>query len=127
MVFSRISEFSRDDGPAPERRKPPVAPDGRLFVPAHPRYPSDPEVRPGIGFELLRLPGGDLMPVAFTELDLLVRALGEAQPWVAVRAGWYAELMRSSGLGRLHIDPEVAPEARSWTPDAVRTYAEAAR
>lgn len=128
--MSRISELSGEAGPPREAEgagPTDLAPDTRLYVPAHPRYPADPAQVPGIGFEFLTRPEtGDPVPVAFTTLDALVAALGESQPWIAMPAEPFAELMRRNGFGRITVDPVVAPGTEPyWTPENIRAYTEA--
>lgn len=116
------------DSQGSSERKPPLPPDTRVFVPAHPRHPADPSRRPEIGFELLgRQDGSRPVPVAFTDVRKLVAALGDAQPWIAVPVRWFVELMRDSGFGRTYLDPEVEPGTPTWSADAVKAYAEAVR
>ncbi|MFG1812012.1 SAV_915 family protein [Streptomyces sp. NPDC049040] len=130
--MSRISELPGADVPAPAADPgPPVtlAPDTRLYIPAHPRYPADPAQPPGVGFEFLTQPRtGAPVPVAFTTLDALVAALGESQPWIAMPAEPFAELMRRNGFGRVSVDPVVASGTEPyWTPEHLRAYTEAVR
>ena len=129
--MSRISDLAgvvEPPGAAEGAGRVELAPDTRLFIPAHPRYPADPAETPGVGFEFLTDPAtGSPVPVAFTTLEALVAALGASQPWIALPAGPFAELMRRNGFGRLKVDPVIEPGGTPhWTPDAVRAYAEAA-
>jgi hypothetical protein len=92
-----------------------------VFAPAHPRYPQG--GRPVVDFELLAHTAGRPVPVAFTTLDLLVAALGDAQPWIAVALGPYAEAMRDAGLPSVRLDPAVDGTARGWRPqDLIDAY-----
>ncbi|WP_333771044.1 SAV_915 family protein [Streptomyces sp. IBSBF 2435] len=130
--MSRISELSGEfglSGAAEGTGQTELAPDTRLFVPAHPRYPADPELAPGVGFEFLTEPRtGSAVPVAFTTLDALVGALGENQPWIALPAGPFAELMRRNGFGHLKVDPVLWPGTQPyWTAENLRDYTGAVR
>ncbi|WP_327288616.1 SAV_915 family protein [Streptomyces sp. NBC_01198] len=128
--MSRISELSSESGlprAAEGTGQAELAAQTRLYIPAHPRYPADPEQPPGVGFEFLTEPDtGAPVPVAFTTLDALVTALGESQPWIAMPAGPFTELMRRNGFGRVTVDPAVAPGTEPyWTPENIRAYTEA--
>jgi hypothetical protein len=130
--MSRISELSggtEPPGAAEGAGRADLAPDTRLFIPAHPRYPADPAGTPGLGFEFLTDPATrSPVPVAFTTLDALVAALGESQPWIALPAGPFAELMRRNGFGRVKVDPVIEPGGGpNWTPETLRAYTEAAQ
>jgi hypothetical protein len=117
---SRILDVALADGPDRAREGvPPYA--TRVFVPAHPRPGRDDP--PVVDFELLAHTGGRPVPVAFTRLDLLVAALGDAQPWMAVALGPYAEAMRDAGLPAVRLDPAVDSAVRGWEPqDLIDTY-----
>ncbi|MCC9309011.1 SseB family protein [Kitasatospora sp. RB6PN24] len=103
-----------------------IAPDTPVYVPAHPRYPADPQVAPQIGFELLQSSLGGPVPVAFTSTEKLVAALGEAQPWIAVPARSFVQLMRGAGYAPVYLDPELPPGTRTWSPQDLDQYATAA-
>ena len=105
-----------DEVPAPSA-------DTVLCVPAHPQYPlpERPDFQPQIVFELLEGPTGPV-PVAFTSPQLLRERLGEAQPWVAASAEWFVGLMRRTGLGTVHLDPQTDPLARRWTAADLTEY-----
>ena len=130
--MSRISELFETGGQAGAAEgtgQTGLAPDTRLFIPAHPRYSADPGLPPGVGFEFLTEPRtGSPVPVAFTTLEALVGALGGSQPWIALLAGPFVELMRRNGFGRVKVDPVVAPGTEPyWTPEDIRAYTEAMR
>lgn len=92
-----------------------------VFVPAHPRYPRGGP--PTVDFELMAHAGGAPVPVAFTTLELLVAALGDVQPWIAVSLGAYAEAMRDAGLPSVRLDPAVDGTGRGWRPqDLINAY-----
>lgn len=132
VEMSRISELSGEAGPARAAEgagRTDLDPGTRLYVPAHPRYHADPEQPPGVGFEFLTRPQtGEPVPVAFTTLGALVAALGENQPWIAIPAEPFTELMRRNGFGRVTVDPVIAPGTEPyWTPEGIRAYTEAVR
>ncbi|MCA1221140.1 SAV_915 family protein [Streptomyces sp. 8L] len=116
---SRILDVALAGTGGPREGVPPYG--TRVFVPAHPRLPqSGPPI---VDFELLAHTGGSAVPVAFTTLKLLVDALGDAQPWIAVALGAYAEAMRDAGLPSVRLDPAVDAAARGWRPqDLIDTY-----
>ena len=94
----------------------------QVFVPAHPRYPGG-GAAPRVDVELLRSPTGPPVPVAFTSLTRLVEALGDAQPWIAVSLGPFAETMRDARLPQVRLDPTVDGEGHHWdAADLVRAY-----
>ncbi|MCF3963077.1 SAV_915 family protein [Streptomyces fuscigenes] len=116
---SRILDVALD---APDRPRDGVPPYGTtVFAPAHPRPGHDGP--PVVDFELLACAAGPPVPVAFTTLAALVEALGDAQPWIAVGLGRYAEAMREAGLPAVRLDPAVTGGARTWRPqDLIDTY-----
>jgi hypothetical protein len=59
--------------------------------------------------------------LAFTTLDNLVAALGEAQPWVAASIGPLAEGMGEYGATVL-LDPPVATAQRNWQRADLAAY-----
>lgn len=110
-------------GDPPSGPKPGVPPYATpVFVPAHPRYPGR-GLPPVLAVELLEWAGTTPVPVAFTSLELLVAALGPAQPWVAASLGPFAEAMRAAGLPSVRLDPRTPPEAARWRPADLETYA----
>lgn len=76
-----------------------------VFVPAHPRsvVKTGAEGRlarvPFIVYELFAHPTHGTVAFAFTTLEKLVEALGEAQPWVATSIGPLSEGVREQGVG----------------------------
>ena len=59
------------------------------------------------------------MGLAFTNVAQLVVALGEYQPWVAVPAWGFAQLLRSAGVQHVDADPARVDDVRTWTHDAL--------
>ncbi|WP_234390595.1 SAV_915 family protein [Streptomyces sp. MMG1533] len=103
-----------------------------MFVPAHPRYvdttdPSGTSTRvPFIAYELFEHPTDGTVALAFTTLDRLVAALGEAQPWVATSIGPLAEGVSERGV-TVRLDPRLAPGPPNWQPAGLAAYARAVR
>ncbi|MFD4873502.1 hypothetical protein ACFWOB_09030 [Streptomyces sp. NPDC058420] len=105
-----------------------------VFVPAHPRYVdtaySDgrPVRVPFIAYELFGRPGdaAGYVAYAFTTLEKLVDALGDAQPWVATSIGPLAEGVGEQGATVL-LDPRLAPGRRNWEPAELAAYARETR
>ncbi|MFI6467556.1 SAV_915 family protein [Streptomyces sp. NPDC050528] len=105
-----------------------------VFVPAHPRhvdttYDDGRPVRvPFIAYELFEHPADLTRTVAFafTTLEKLVDALGDAQPWVATSIGPLAEGMGEQGATVL-LDPRLAPGQRNWQPADLAAYAREVR
>jgi hypothetical protein len=108
---SRILDIAAAE--APTGAKPGVPPYGtQVFVPAHPRYPR--HGNPVVMVELMAHPAGPPVPVAFTDLEKLVAALGEAQPWVALPLGGFTKMMRGARLPAVRLDPSMVSTARKW-------------
>ncbi|OIJ97653.1 hypothetical protein BIV25_15145 [Streptomyces sp. MUSC 14] len=115
-----------DDRPGPR----PGIPDYHtpVFVPAHPRSvvgtgrEGRPSRVPFVVFELFDHPGHGTVAFAFTTLEKLVDALGEAQPWAATSLGPLAEAVRQQEVTVL-LDPRVAPGEPNWRPEDLAAYA----
>lgn len=105
-----------------------------MFVPAHPRhvdttYDDGRPVRvPFIAYELFAHPAdvAGTVAFAFTTLEKLVAALGEAQPWVATSLGPLAEGVGERGVTVL-LDPRVAPGPPNWQLADLAAYAREVR
>lgn len=103
-----------------------------VFVPAHPRSVAGtgtdgrPARVPFIVCELFAHPVHGTVAFAFTTLDKLVEALGEAQPWIAGSLGPLAEGMDEQGVTVL-LDPRVAPGEPNWRPQDLAAYAQEVR
>ncbi|MGW4563177.1 SAV_915 family protein [Streptomyces sp. NPDC004561] len=103
-----------------------------VFVPAHPRSvvgtgaDGHPARVPFIVCELFAHPAHGTVAFAFTGLDKLVEALGEAQPWVAASIGPLAEAMDERGVTVL-LDPRLAPGEPNWRPEDLTAYAREVR
>lgn len=139
---SRLQDYA--DAAPPPRTDPGGRPGPRpgvppyhtaVFVPAHPRHAvaTDPRGRPVrvpfIAYELFALTsGGTTAPAAFafTTLERLVAALGDAQPWIATSLGPLAEGMRERGAVVL-LDPALAPGQVNWQPADLAAYAREVR
>ncbi|MEU6540916.1 SAV_915 family protein [Streptomyces sp. NPDC047000] len=139
---SRLLDYA-DAAPPPR-----TGPDGRpgprpgvppyhtpVFVPAHPRYvdATDPRGRavrvPFIAYELFAAAPGTAtaaVAFAFTSLERLVAALGDAQPWIATSLGPLAEGMRERGAGVV-LDPRPVPGQINWRPADLAAYAREVR
>lgn len=115
--MSRMSEASGAGdraGPAAPDDPVRIAADTRLYVPAHRRRPADSAQEGAVGLELQTVAAtGELVAVAFTTPEALAEALGESQPWIALRAGRFAELVRLGGLGRMSVNPVMSPGTRA--------------
>ncbi|WP_030682002.1 SAV_915 family protein [Streptomyces cellulosae] len=103
-----------------------------MFVPAHPRYVDTTDLSgaltrvPFIEYELFEHPTDGTVALAFTTLDRLVAALGEAQPWVATSIGPLAEGVSEHGV-TVRLDPRLAPGPPNWQPADLAAYALAVR
>src|SRR6266568_1283160 len=85
-----------------------------LCIPAHPKISSA-----GNGFELRRMPTGEVVAIAFRSPERLVAQLGGYQPWVGLPAVAFSALVKAMGVGRVLIDPILDPESARWTADHV--------
>ncbi|WP_405627160.1 hypothetical protein OG933_12955 [Streptomyces sp. NBC_00016] len=119
--------------PAPSGPRPGVpAYHATVFVPAHPRHTPTtdptgaPALIPFITYELFEHPTDGTVALAFTTLDGLVAALGEAQPWVATSLGPLAEGVGELGV-TVHVDPWIAPGRHNWQPADLAAFAREAR
>ncbi|MFF3330131.1 SAV_915 family protein [Streptomyces sp. NPDC002888] len=117
----------------PEGPKPGVPPyHTPVFVPAHPRYVDStddtgtPARVPFIAYELFAHPTAGTVALAFTTLDRLVSALGEAQPWVATSLGPLAEGVGAQGV-TVRLDPRLTPGPPNWHPADLAAYAQEVR
>ncbi|WP_245608085.1 hypothetical protein [Streptomyces hokutonensis] len=123
---------SADGQPGPRPGVPPY--ETAVFVPAHPRYVDavDDDGRPVrvpfVAYELFAHPtdATGAVAFAFTTLEKLVTALGEAQPWVATSLGPLAEGVGERGVTVL-LDPRVAPGQRNWQVADLAAYAREVR
>jgi len=121
-----------DGQPGPKPGVPPY--ETPVFVPAHPRnvdttYDDGRPVRvPFIAYELFAHPTDvtGTVAFAFTTLEKLVTALGEAQPWVATSLGPLAEGVGEQGVIVL-LDPRVAPGPPNWQLADLAAYAQEVR
>ncbi|MEU5533913.1 SAV_915 family protein [Streptomyces sp. NPDC020362] len=114
-----------DDRPRPKPGVP--AYHTPVFVPAHPRSVAGtgtdgrPARVPFVVFELFEHPAHGAVAFAFTTLEKLVDALGEAQPWAASSLGPLAEGVRDQGVTVL-LDPLVAQGEPNWQPADLAAY-----
>jgi hypothetical protein len=97
-------------------------------VPAHPRYVDavDEDGRavrvPFVVYELFEHPAHRTAAYAFTTVEKLVAAFGEAQPWVGTSIGPLAEALGERGATVL-LDPRVTPGRPNWRPADLAAYA----
>ena len=87
-----------------------------VYVPAH---PVDAGRGKDVAFETRRTDGGAQVAVAFSSVARLVESLGDAQPWLAMPLGRLRQVMGSSGVAEVAIDPAVPAGAWRWMPDAL--------
>jgi hypothetical protein len=121
-----------DGRPGPRPGVPPY--ETPVLVPAHPRYVDTtyddgrPVRVPFIAYELFAHPTDvtGTVAFAFTTLEKLVTALGEAQPWVATSLGPLAEGVGEQGVTVL-LDPRVAPGQHNWQWADLAAYAREVR
>ncbi|GCB45604.1 SAV_915 family protein [Streptomyces sp. NL15-2K] len=135
VEYTECSERSEhpeaEQSPGPKPGVPPYH--TPVFVPAHPRYVDTADASSGtptripyIAYELFGHPTDGTVALAFTTLDNLVAALGEAQPWVATSIGPLAEGMGEYGVTVL-LDPTVATGQRNWQRADLAAYAREVR
>ncbi|MER7929553.1 SAV_915 family protein [Streptomyces sp. NPDC096057] len=98
-----------------------------VFVPAHPRYvdavgEDGRGVRvPFVVYELFEHPAHHTAAYAFSTLEKLVAAFGEAQPWVGTSIGPLAEALAERG-STVVLDPKVARGRPNWRPADLAAY-----
>ncbi|MBK3578194.1 hypothetical protein JHN63_31200 [Streptomyces sp. MBT65] len=101
-------------------------------MPAHPRYVDavDDDGRavrvPFVVYELFEHPAHLTAAYAFTTVEKLVAAFGEAQPWVGTSIGPLAEALGERGATVL-LDPRVAPGRPNWRRADLAAYAREVR
>ncbi|MFJ3899556.1 SAV_915 family protein [Streptomyces sp. NPDC090083] len=114
-----------DGRPGPRPGVPPY--ETPVFVPAHPRYVDavDEDGRavrvPFVVYELFEHPERQTAAYAFSTLEKLVAAFGEAQPWVGTSIGPLAEALSEHG-GTVVLDPKVARGRPNWRPAELAAY-----
>ena len=125
-----LTQPTADRPPGPKPDIPPYH--TPVFVPAHPRYVDTtdgdgrPTLVPFVTYELFEHPTDGTVAFAFTTLEKLVAALGEAQPWIAASIGPLAEGVLEHGV-QVCLDPRVAPGHHNWQPDDLAAYAQEVR
>lgn len=87
-----------------------------VFVAAHPRVKDG---QKDVAFEVRLLESGRAAGIAFTSTRLLVQALGQSQPWVAMPLGRFRELMGAAGVGEVAVNPRVPKDAVLWQPEDI--------
>jgi hypothetical protein len=81
---------------------------------------------PFVVYELFEHPAGRTAAFAFTTVEKLVEAFGEAQPWVLTSIGPLAEALGERGA-TVVLDPRVAQERHNWQPADLAAYAREVR
>jgi len=84
-----------------------------VFAPARPDIRADHQ--DGMVFEVRRASDGGLALPVFSTLDRLTAALGPEQPWVALPLRNVQVIMGGTGVDRVLLDADVAPDARRWS------------
>jgi hypothetical protein len=98
-----------------------------VFVPAHPRYvdtvdeDGQPVRVPFVVYELFEHPAHHTAAFAFSTVEKLVAAFGEAQPWVGTSIGPLAEALGERGA-TVVLDPRVAPGRPNWQSADLAAY-----
>jgi hypothetical protein len=87
-----------------------------VYVPAHPIEAGG---RKDIAFETRGIGSGTQVALAYSSIARLVESLGHAQPWLAMPLGRLRQVMRSSGVTQVVVDPIVPAEAWRWAPEAL--------
>lgn len=119
-----------DGRPGPRPGVPPY--ETPVVVPAHPRSieavseDGRPVRMPFVVYELFEHPAGHTAAFAFTTVEKLVEAFGEAQPWVLTSIGPLAEALGERGA-TVVLDPRVALGRPNWQPADLAAYAREVR
>lgn len=95
--------------------------DRLVYIPAHPGVDNGQST---VRFELRSLNDGQPAVLAFTTTERLVRQLGEAQPWLAMRMDRIQVLARMMGVETVCVDPDVTPESGRWTEADLQSLVE---
>ena len=90
-----------------------------VYVAAHPRVSDG---RKDVVFEARMMESGKPAGIAFTSIEHLVKALGHAQPWVAMPLGRFREVMAAGGVADVALNPRVPEEAVRWQPEDVQDF-----
>ncbi|MGW3359983.1 SAV_915 family protein [Streptomyces bungoensis] len=133
LDYAQAEPSRRSAADGRPRPKPGVPPYGTpVFVPAHPRYidavneDGRPVRVPLIVYELFEHVADHAAAYAFTTVERLAAAFGEAQPWVVTSIGPLAEALGERGVTVL-LDPRVAHERHNWQPADLAAYAQEMR
>ena len=119
-----------DGRPGPRPGVPPY--ETPVFVPAHPRCidavdeDGRPVRVPFVVYELFEHPAYRTAAFAFSTVEKLVAAFGEAQPWVGTSIGPLAEALGERGA-TVVLDPKVVSEQPNWRPADLAAYVREAR
>lgn len=88
-----------------------------VFVPAHPRVAGNVK---DIGVELRGTRYGEVVGIAFSNVERLVAALGEHQPWVAMERDRFAAFVGAAGAPFVCVDPALEMAQRWSAADVER-------
>lgn len=79
-----------------------------VYVPSQQMAPGETE----LNLELRYLTGGEVAVLAYTSLDRLVAACGNAQPWALLGSEQVWELRDNGTVDVIAVDPEIPAELR---------------
>lgn len=82
--------------------------DSWVYVPAHPVIKGGAELAE---YELRELSDGNKVLPVFTSVELIIKQLGIAQPWLKVRFSAVIDLM---GKDHVVVNPVIDPAAHRW-------------
>jgi hypothetical protein len=89
-----------------------------VAVPAHPGTPGSGE----LFLEVRQVPGvGRVLPV-FSTVGRLVDAMGQLQPWAALRFQRARMMAEEAGVDLVALDPVMSPEAWKWRPQNLSDF-----
>jgi hypothetical protein len=99
-----------------------------VYVPTKPYVESDSPGPQPVAFELRRLGDGSAGLAVFTDLDRLVAALGEYQPWLKISTlSLLLQLSQAEQRVPAVLNPTVEEGADRWTEADVTAYRERSR
>ncbi|WP_327068642.1 hypothetical protein OG500_23105 [Kitasatospora sp. NBC_01250] len=113
--------------PDPEQPVRSVAPPAYVgdWLPELVYAPARPIIREGrreLLYEVRRYPDGRQVLPVFSTLELLVAALGPAQPWAQAPLRAVRAVMAAAGVTEVELDPVVAEGAWRWNEADLARY-----
>jgi hypothetical protein len=92
-----------------------------VYVPTQPSKPAEGAAPQAVKFELRQLPDGTAALPVFTEPELLIRQLGEFQPWAKIAV---LELLIQISTAKVQVvvNPVVQEHVNRWTAADIEAW-----